>query len=236
MPESLPSSSPISTPISTPIRPQGVFGGTFDPVHYGHLRLAEEAAELLGFSSVRWVPAGRPALRALPQASPWQRLEMVRRAIAGNPRFLLDTAEVEAEHISYTVPTLERLRREDVCGARQPLVLLTGVDAFARLEEWHRWRSLFELAHIAVVCRPGYSLQAENLPAALADEFRRRCDADPACLAAAPAGRIVTFAMTPLDISATRIRAFLAQGVTPRYLLPDAVIDYIHGQRLYMEN
>lgn len=216
--------------------PQGVFGGTFDPVHYGHLRLAEEAAEALGLSSVRWIPAGQPALRAAPQASAAHRLAMTRCAIADNPRFILDDAEVASERVSYTVPTLERLRRAEVCGSRQPLVLLTGVDAFLRLEAWHRWQQLFELAHIAVVCRPGYSLRAEDLSPALAAAFRARCVDDLAALSASPAGRIVAFAMTPLDISATRIRAFLVRGMTPRYLLPDAVIDYIRRHNLYTEH
>lgn len=230
MPE-IPDLRPVSC-----MRPQGVFGGTFDPVHYGHLRLAEEAAEVMGLSSVRWIPAGRPALRPAPQASAAHRLAMTQCAITENPRFILDDAEVAAERISYTVPTLERLRRADVCGAEQPLVLLTGVDAFLRLEAWHHWRNLFELAHIAVVCRPGYSLRAEELPPALAAEFRMRSVSDFARLTEAPAGHIVAFAMTPLDISATRIRAFLAQGMTPRYLLPDEVIDYIRHHRLYLEH
>lgn len=226
---------PDLRPVSC-LRPQGVFGGTFDPVHYGHLRLAEEAAEVMGLSSVRWIPAGRPALRSAPQASAAHRLAMTQRAIAENPRFILDDAEVAVERLSYTVPTLERLRRADVCGADRPLVLLTGVDAFVRLEAWHRWRSLFELAHIAVVCRPGYSLSAESLSPALAAEFRARSASDFARLSETPSGHIVAFAMTPLDISATRIRAFLARGMTPRYLLPDAVIDYIRCHRLYLEH
>ena len=214
--------------------PLGIFGGTFDPLHYGHLRLAEEAVEALRLTAVRWIPAGRPALRSAPRAGAEHRLAMVCRAIAGNPRFMLDAAEIEAECVSYTVPTLERLRRDDVCGGARPLVLLTGADTFARLEEWHRWQALFDLAHIAVACRPGYVLQAEALPPALAREFRRR-SGDRDSLTAAPAGRIVAFAMTPLDISATRIRQLLANSASPRYLLPEAVIDYIHRQRLYTE-
>ena len=112
----------------------GIFGGTFDPVHFGHLRLAEEAADALKLSSVRWIPAGQPALREEPKVGARQRLDMVRLAIAGNPRFELDAAEVESEQTSYTVPTLERLRRPGVCGAHRPLVLLVGADAFAGIE------------------------------------------------------------------------------------------------------
>ncbi|MFT3961877.1 nicotinate-nucleotide adenylyltransferase [Propionivibrio sp.] len=217
-------------------QPLGIFGGTFDPVHFGHLRLAEEAADALGLQSVRWIPAGRPALRDTPRVGPRQRLEMVRAAIAGNPRFELDPAEVEAPGPSYTVPTLERLRRPDACGADRPLVLLVGNDAFAGMAGWHRWECLFELAHVAVAHRPGYSVDPERLDSELAAAFRRRFCADPARLAAAPAGCIATFAMTPLDISATRIRSLLSKGQSPRYLMPDSVIAHIHEHRYYTEN
>ena len=139
--------------------PLGIFGGTFDPVHLGHLRLAEEAAEALELASVRWIPAGWPALRGAPRVAAAQRLEMVRLAIAGNPRFELDSAEVEAAQPSYTVPTLERLRQSDCIGSERPLVLLVGADAFAGMAGWHRWESLFELAHVGVAHRPGYPVE-----------------------------------------------------------------------------
>ena len=216
--------------------PLGIFGGTFDPVHFGHLRLAEEAVDALGLQGVRWIPAGRPALRDAPRVGPRQRLDMVRLAIAGNPRFELDPAEVDASGPSYTVPTLERLRRPEVCGAVRPLVLLVGNDAFAGMAGWHRWERLFELAHVAVAHRPGYSVDPERLPSALAVEFRRRLCEDPAQLAGTPAGCIATFAMTPLDISATRIRSLLSNGASARYLMPESVIAYIHEHRYYTEN
>lgn len=217
-------------------QPLGVFGGTFDPLHYGHLRLAEEAADALRLGLVRWLPAGQPALRQPPQASAAQRLEMVRLATVGNPRFEVDAAEVLADRPSYTVATLERLRQPEVCGTRRPIVLLLGADAFRGLTEWHRWPDLFTLAHIAVAHRPGYTLAAEQLPEALAEHYRRRFCVDPAELAAAPAGCIATFAMTPLDISATNIRALLSNRRSARYLVPDALIAYINHQRLYPEN
>lgn len=217
-------------------KPVGIFGGTFDPVHFGHLRLAEEAADALGLAAVRWIPAGRPALRGVPRAGAAERLAMVRLATAGNPRFEVDAAEVDAEQPSYTVPTLERLRRPAVCGAELPLVLLVGADAFAALPGWHRWRELLGLAHIAVAHRPGYSIEAGHLPPALAEIYRERCAAGPSALAESPAGRIVTFAMTPLDISATRIRSLLAAGLSPRYLLPDALVSFIREHHLYPES
>ncbi|MFZ2852854.1 MAG: nicotinate-nucleotide adenylyltransferase [Rhodocyclaceae bacterium] len=219
--------------------PLGVFGGTFDPVHFGHLRLAEEAADSLGLTRIRWIPAGQPTHRArenkLPRVAAAHRLEMVRLAIAGNPRFELDPAESEASGPSYTVTTLERLRLDAACGKQRPLVLLVGADAFAGLASWHRWESLFDLAHIAIAHRPGFPIDAEQLPPALAARFREHHSASAGVLSSAPAGRIVSFAMTQLDISATRIRTLLTARHSPRYLLPEAVIAYIQSTFLYSQ-
>jgi nicotinate-nucleotide adenylyltransferase len=211
--------------------PLGIFGGTFDPVHIGHLRLAEEAVEQLGLVGVRWIPAGRPPHRRPPRASPRERLEMVLRSTAENPRFSVDAAEVEAPVPSYTVHTLERLRSE--LGPDVPLVLLTGADAFAGLETWHCWRDIFALAHIAVAYRPGFPVTGDELPAELAAEFAARRLRDPGALAGAPAGGIAPFAMTPLAISGTLVRQQLAAGLSVRYLVPDGVLDYIELHRLY---
>lgn len=214
-------------------KPIGLFGGTFDPVHNGHLRLAEEAAEHLGLARVRWIPAGQPGHREAPRVSSAQRLEMVRLAIADNPRFELDASEVGADCPSYTVPTLERLRQIDNPDASRPLVLLVGADAFAALPEWHRWLELFTLAHIAIAHRPGFPIDAASLPPALAAIYRKRHSTSPAALADTTAGSIVTFAMTQLDISATKIRTLLVNARSARYLLPDAVIAYIQSNPLY---
>ena len=211
--------------------PLGIFGGTFDPVHIAHLRLAEEAAEALGLAGVRWIPAGQPKHREAPQVTPAHRLRMVEMAVAGNPRFSVDSAEVDSGDASYTVPTLERLRRE--LGGDRPLVLLLGADAFAGLPTWHRWQALFDLAHLGIAHRPGFVLDEAALPAGLAHEVAARRCADPGRLGDSPAGRICTFAMTPLAVSATQIRALLADGRSPRYLLTPAVIDYIGLHHLY---
>ncbi|MCB1957752.1 MAG: nicotinate-nucleotide adenylyltransferase [Rhodocyclaceae bacterium] len=215
--------------------PLGLLGGTFDPIHHAHLRLAEEAADALGLAQVRLVPAGQPPHRGTPMSSPEHRLAMVRLATAGNPRLEVDPAEVASPRASYTVLTLERLRAE--LGPRRPLVLLLGADAFAGLASWHRWREVFALAHVAVANRPGHAPHARRWPAALDPELDAECTprlgSDPAVLAAAPAGHIVPFDMTPLAISATRIRELLGAGLSARYLLPGSVLDYIGKHSLY---
>ncbi len=210
--------------------PLGILGGTFDPVHYGHLRLAAEAVEGLGLAAVRWLPAGRPRHRNAPHTGAEHRLAMVRLAVADNDRFEVDAAEAESREPSYTVPSLERLRSE--LGSDRPLVLLLGADAFLGLPSWHRWEELFGLAHIAVATRPGHVLDPAAMAPALAEEFRWRAAAN-AALAGAPCGAVVPFAITALDISATAIRERLAAGREVRYLLPDAVLDYIRRNRLY---
>lgn len=211
--------------------PLGLFGGTFDPVHFGHLRLAEEAIGELGLGGVRWIPAGQPPHRGRPQVTGQQRLEMVLRSTAKNARFSVDASEVEVAAPSYTVHTLERLREE--LGADRPLVLLVGADAFVGLMTWHRWRDLFELAHIAVSQRPGFPVEPGSLPSELAAEFAARRLSAANGLKKVPAGGIATFTMTQLDISATRLRALLAAGKSVRYLLPDSVLDYINLYQLY---
>ena len=212
------------------VAPIGIMGGTFDPVHFGHLRLAQEAAEILGLERVCWVPAGRPWHRAQPKASAAHRLEMVRLAIAKNPLFDLDDAEIRQTAPGYTVETLARVRR--MLGTDRPLVLLLGTDAFRGLTSWERWRDLFELAHIFVAQRPGHSLTPGGMRAALASEWRKRAGT-PDALRERPAGSIVTHGTTALDISASAIRAHFAQARSPRYLLPSTVLGYIEAHGLY---
>lgn len=211
--------------------PLGLFGGTFDPPHVGHLRLAIEAREALGLAAVRLIPAGSPPLRDAPRAEARHRLAMVERAIAGTPGLEVDATEIEsAATPSYTVDTLARLRQR--VGATRPLVLLLGADAFGRLESWHRWRDLFGLAHVAVATRPGHALKVGAGDMALDAEFRARRGAA-ADLAGAPAGTIVPFAITALEVSATAVRGRLAGGASVRYLVTDAVLDYIDSHQLY---
>lgn len=230
MSRSEPASGASSEPAQA-VAALGLFGGTFDPIHYGHLRLAEEACEQLQISRVRLLPAGQPPHRAGPVAAAADRLAMARLAVAGNPRLEVDAAEIEAGGPSYTVLTLERLRAE--LGAATPLILLLGSDAFSALPTWHRWPELLRLAHIAVVQRAGQAPQAGELPAELVRACVDRHASDARALHAAPAGRVFSMSMTPLAISASELRARLAAGRSVRYLLPAAVLDYIGRRRLY---
>lgn len=214
-------------------KPLGILGGTFDPVHAAHLRLAEEATAQLGLGGILWIPAGRPHHRAVPVASAEDRLAMVRLATAGHPEYLIDDSEVFSSAPSYTVPTLERLRR--VHGENRPLVLLMGADAFLGLTSWHRWRELLGLAHIGVASRPTFALTAEDMDAGLAEEFRRRRKTQFTALATDPAGAIVTFAMEAGTVSSTEVRAKLCAGVAVGQLLPAPVLDYIRRHRLYFD-
>ena len=193
------------------MRPFGVFGGMFDPIHYGHLRTAHELHELLGLERIAFIPAGDPPHRAAPLADAATRVAMVQAAIAGDQRFFVDERELERVGPSYTAVTLEELRGER---GSQPLVLILGMDAFAGLERWHRAGELIGLAHVVVALRP-----RSVLPAALLE--RNRCD-DPAELASRPAGLVHVCRNTQLDLSSSAVRAVVAAGRDPRYLMPEA--------------
>jgi nicotinate-nucleotide adenylyltransferase len=212
--------------------PIGVFGGTFDPIHFGHLRLAEEMADTLGLERVLFIPAGQPPHRDAPRTPAKHRLAMVRRALTGNPCFEVDDREVSNPAPSYTVDTLTALRAAR--GSAQPIWLMLGADAFMGLASWHEWRALFDLANIVVATRQGTpELDIKALPEPLRGAAAPRLVRD---VSTDPAGRILLRRMTPLDISATAIRATLSERRSVRYLLPDAVLDYIHEHRLYLHH
>ncbi len=209
--------------------PVGLLGGTFDPIHHAHLRLAHEAQAVCGLDHVRFVPSATPPHRDTPGATAEQRLAMVELAIADHPGFVADRRELDRTQPSYTIHTLESLRTE--FGAARPICLLLGADAFRLLETWHRWRDLFAFAHLVVAHRPGFDPEPDT--AALAEEYRRRVADGPAALARQPAGSILPLTITPLDISASAIRAERSAGGSPRYLLPDSVLGYIESHHLY---
>jgi len=209
------------------LRLVGVFGGTFDPVHFGHLRAALEASERLGLDETRLLPAGRPPHREPPGAAAGHRLGMLRLAAAGHPGFVVDDRELRRAGPSWMVDTLADLRSEL---GEVALVLCIGQDAANGLDGWHEWRRLFDLAHLAVLRRPE---SAERYHGELEREMAQRRVDDPGRLRAAPAGCVVTLPITQLDISATAIRERVGQGRSPAFLLPDAVAEYIDRYGLY---
>lgn len=215
--------------------PVGVLGGTFDPIHIGHLRLAQEIADICKLAVVRFVPAAVPPHRATPQVTAADRLEMTRLAIADNPRFILDDCELKRTGPSYSVDTLSALRAQ--MGATRPICLILGADAFLDFATWHRWRELFALAHIAVAHRPGFPADSwgQRMPQPLAREYAARRLMQPLAIHWKPAGGIATVATTALDIAATRIREGLQAGRSQRYLIPESVLDYIASRGLYKE-
>jgi nicotinate-nucleotide adenylyltransferase len=213
--------------------PIGVLGGTFDPIHYGHLRLAEELGERLRLEEVRFVPSGTPPHRSAPAVGADHRLAMTRLAAAGNARFRVDEREVRRAGPGYTFDTLTELRAE--AGDARPLALLLGADAFLEFATWRHWREIFGLAHVAVAHRPGFPVEqwAARMPQPLAHEYAARRMQHPLAIHLSPAGGIVVVPFTALDISATAIRDMLNAGASPRYLLPGAVLDYIRSHQLY---
>ncbi|MEP7328199.1 MAG: nicotinate-nucleotide adenylyltransferase [Betaproteobacteria bacterium] len=219
----------MSTSDRTPI---ALLGGTFDPVHYGHLRLADDVRRGLGLAELRLVPAADPPHRGGPHSSAAHRLAMLRIALEEFPGLIADDRELQRGGKSFTVLTLEELRH---AFPERPLWLIVGADAFRGLPTWHRWRELFTLAHVVVVARPGVPPKVA-LPPLLADEWQRRHTLTSAPLFATPAGRIFEQRVTPQPISATDIRALLAQqrdGETLSQLLPQGVLAYIEQHHLY---
>ncbi len=206
----------------------GLYGGTFDPVHYGHLRTALEVQTAVRLDEIRFIPCRIPAHRPSPRASAEQRLHMLQLAFAhGEPGLVIDARELTRPGPSYMVDTLTSLRSEQ---PQATLCLILGLDAFRKLPTWHRWLDLFELTHFIVMGRPG---TGTDLPVELTQTIRGRATTDPVALRDSRAGQVLLLDVIKLDISSTRIRQTLASGQSARYLTPDAVLDYIHKQGLY---
>lgn len=211
----------------------GILGGTFDPVHYGHLRAASEVREKLGFEELRLVPAGDPPHRGAPEANAMHRVKMLELAMPEFPGLAIDTREISRPGKSYTVLTLEELRAER---PGTPIALVLGADAFVGLPTWHRWQELFDLAHIVVVSRPGTTIEG-SLPLVLDAAWHVRRTRDLGKLENARGGAIFELQVTPQPIASTAIRRALAQGAAGRAevqgLLPPAVLAYIDHHQLY---
>ncbi len=199
----------------------GILGGTFDPIHFGHLRTALDVQQALELTEVRFVPLRNPPHRDPPVATTQQRLEMITAAIADEPKFRLDTREIEQEGESYTVRTLRSLREELV---DNHICLIVGSDAFRDFPTWHEPGEILKLAHIVVMQRPGEA-HPDPYPERLATSIEE--------LTSAPAGQIWHHEVSQLQISASKIRELLQQGRSPRYLLPASVLEIIEQQGIY---
>lgn len=214
------------------MNPVAILGGTFDPVHYGHLRLAADVRAALQLAEVRLVPAADPPHRNRTQASAADRVAMLELAVREFAGLVVDLREIERGGKSYTVDTLAGLRAEM---PERPIALLVGADAFRGFPSWHRWNELFTLAHVVVVPRPGVPLE-QGLPAGLEHEWRTRLTADPQALRERAAGAIFVQPVSAQPISSSEIRTALACGagsVEIAGLLPAAVLAYIESKHLY---
>jgi nicotinate-nucleotide adenylyltransferase len=207
--------------------PIGIFGGTFDPIHYGHLRTAFELLQALRLGEVRFMPAGNPPHREQTVADGEQRLAMVKAATAGQAGFVVDDRELRREGPSYSVDTLGVLRSEF---PTRSLCLIVGMDAFLGLPKWHQWRELLDLAHLVVAHRPGWRAPSMGpLGELMVDRGTGRIGD----LHESPAGCIYIHAVTQLEISSTEVRNLIASGRDPRYLMPDVVCDIIEQTGCY---
>ena len=210
----------------------GLFGGTFDPIHFGHLRLATELAEAFRLEQVIFIPNGLPYHRGrAAHATSEQRLTMLKLATGRDARFDVDDRELRREGETYSYDTLAEIRAER--GPQAPLVFLSGSDAFAKIDTWKRWTELFDLAHFAVAIRAGDEQWFSKGPGAFPKEAWPRITLNLRELQAAPAGKIMTFSMTPIAISSSAIRTLAGEGASIRYLTPDPVAEYIRSHGLY---
>ena len=235
---------PVSGAKIEPVsRPLGIFGGSFDPVHNAHLRLAHAALDTLGLASVRWLPNGIPGHRESPRVSASDRLAMLRLALQNESRFAIDEFELWQAEPTFSINTLRRLRAE--LGATLSMVFIIGADHLLGLHRWRDWEQLLDLTHFAVAERPGYEIRnSSTLPQAMTPEvaaqYARR-QAPAAAIALKPGGCMVRFPCSPMNISSNSIRDAIANArnladLTPAALLPTSVLDYIETKHLYRVN
>lgn len=205
----------------------GLFGGTFDPVHNGHLRMALELKQRLQFDEMRLLPCHQPPHKNAPARSSEHRAKMVALALESCSELSCDTRELLADKPSYTIDTLEQLREE--LGNEVSLCWCVGMDSLVNLSSWHRWRELLEVAHLVVTARPGWQIPADGEVADWLACHQATADALTQCAQ----GSVVVSEMSLLDISATDIRQQIARGDSPQFLMPEAVWRYIQVNGLY---
>jgi nicotinate-nucleotide adenylyltransferase len=210
-----------------------ILGGTFNPIHLGHLHLAKQLQTQIGFDTIRFMPAALPALKEAPIATAEQRAEMVKITIKNQPHFILDSRELSRLGTSYTIDTLISLREE--LGNEVSLCWLMGSDAFAHLNAWHRWQELLNYAHLVVVKRP-YSDDLSELNAEMKKLLRAHETNSIEEIKQHVHGKILIQEVAALDISSTEIRKNIANGVDVSALVPQAVLEYIQSHQLYQQN
>jgi nicotinate-nucleotide adenylyltransferase len=209
----------------------GIFGGTFDPVHIGHLRTCIELCDYLGLDEINLVPCARPPHREQPLVTPAHRWAMLGLAVENEPLLRADDRELRRQGPSYTINTVQDLRAE--MGPDRRLYLCIGMDSLVGLQSWSHWQEIANFCHLVVVARPGWEVPKCG---PVADWLRDKIAADVATLGCAPAGRVLVKEMTLLPISSTQLRVDLAHGRSVRYLLPDRVLDYIKRHSLYQKD
>ncbi|MEH6648542.1 MAG: nicotinate-nucleotide adenylyltransferase [Motiliproteus sp.] len=209
-------------------RTVAMFGGTFDPIHHAHLRLALELRDRLAFDQVLLLPCALPTHRESPGCSADQRLEMVRLAVGDEPKLQVDDRELLSDEPSYSYHSLLSLRQQ--LGDDVSLTMVMGADALLKLDSWYRWQELLELGHILVVSRPGWHLTGDHPLADWVDQHRVE---NFERIQNSAAGGVYIQQLPGLDISATAIRQLIEGGSSPRYLLPDPVFDWIKQNHLY---
>lgn len=203
----------------------GIYGGTFNPIHYGHLRTALEVKEIFNLDELRLIPCAQPAHREAPLTSPEMRLTMLKMAVQNQPGLVIDRRELDREGVSYMIDTLKSIKSEE---PDQTLLLFIGTDAFKGLSGWHQWKQLFDYAHIVVITRPGNQLKS------MSDFLLSKLTETSECLMRDKLGCLFFQSVTQLDISATDIRDRIGAGLNPRFLLPNNVIEFIKQKELYL--
>lgn len=209
----------------------GLLGGTFNPIHFGHLRMAQELLISLQLDEVRFIPSANPPHKTAPAVSAAHRAEMVNIAISDNPKFTCDERELKRTGLSYTIDTLISMREE--LGDDAALCLIMGSDAFMSLNTWHRWQALLNVCHIILVQRPTAAAKPPKLPDELAILLQDHYTENGADLALTNAGCIIMQGISAQEISSTAIRQKLKLHQQPRYMMPDTVLNYIEQHQLY---